>query len=68
MLMGTTWSPLQPQHLVEQPPLEFFTGEPEVLQLLPVDHGLVVAVLGLLLRAVTLGGLLLCFVFFAISS
>ena len=36
-----------PEHLFEQSAfLEVFTGDSEILQLFPVDHGLVVTVLG----------------------
>ena len=41
------------EHLVEESALlEILAGQPEFLQFLPVDHGLVVTVLGLLLAAI----------------
>ena len=54
------------EHLFEQSAfLEVFTGDSEILELFPVDHGLVVTVLGgLVLRlAVSCGSLLLGFIF-----
>ena len=52
-----------PEHLVEESAfLKVLAGQPEILQLLPVDHGFVVAVLGLQLAAL-LGCLLRGFIF-----